>query len=282
MEKFIQANGCTVRISDTEQPRKYEKADKKENTSSTPEYQTIVLLHGYLSNIDGWADFIPLLEDHARVIAIDLPAERTLKIKGETYTMEFLADTVHATLCELGIEKCIFCGHSMGGYITLELLRKYPEMVKGVIMLHSTPFADTPEKKTNRKREIEIVLAGKKDLLAVSSFEVFAPQNRNRFAKHIEESAERTRLTDDADIIGLLRGMIERNDNNATLKESSVAQMFVFGRNDEYIPVKTAEEVIRLQPQARIVWLENSGHMGAIEEPENTAEAILSFVRSIN
>ena len=35
-------------------------------------------------------------------------------------------------------------------------------------------------------------------------------------------------------------------------------------------------------PEAKIVWLENSGHMGFLEEPEKTAEALLDFVKTTN
>ena len=42
---------------------------------------------------------------------------------------------------------------------------------------------------------------------------------------------------------------------------------------------EVAEALAATHPQAQVVWLENSGHMGFIEEPEATAEALLRFVR---
>ena len=50
------------------------------------------------------------------------------------------------------------------------------------------------------------------------------------------------------------------------------------GKHDGYIPVEAAEEIIAMNPQAKVVWLENSGHMGFIEEPEACATALLEFV----
>ena len=73
-------------------------------------------------------------------------------------------------------------------------------------------------------------------------------------------------------------GMIARKDQNEMLRASKVPQLFILGRKDNYIPVEAAEKMVKEHPQARIVWLENSGHMGFLEEPETTARAILDFV----
>lgn len=278
MEKFIIANGCALRVSDTGWPRVHK--DDAE-AAAFPEHKTIVLLHGYLESIEVWDGFTDLLKPWLRVVAVDLPGHGISEVKGEVHTMEFLADTVHDALRQLGIEKCVICGHSMGGYAALEFLRKYPEATESIILFHSVPFADTPEKKAQRDREIEVVQAGKKDLLAAGVINSFAPANRKRMANHIEELADQVFLTEDAGVLALLRGMEQRRDNNETLTASPVPQMFIFGRGDEFITPETVAEMIRLHPRATVAWLENSGHMGFVEEPQVAADAILRFVGSL-
>ena len=105
-EKFIMAGDCAIRVSDTR------RGDR-----------TVVLLHGYLESLDVWDEFTALLAPSLRVVALDLPGHGVSEIKGEIHTMEFLADTVHAALDTLGIERAILVGHSMGGYVALEFLR---------------------------------------------------------------------------------------------------------------------------------------------------------------
>ena len=51
-------------------------------------------------------------------------------------------------------------------------------------------------------------------------------------------------------------------------------------KRDGYIPPEAAEKMVAEHPQAGVVWLEHSGHMGFLEEPETTARAILDFVKS--
>ena len=78
--------------------------------------------------------------------------------------------------------------------------------------------------------------------------------------------------------MALLGGMIARVDQNEMLQKSAVKQLFIMGKHDAYIPVEAAEEIISRHPQAKVAWLENSGHMGFIEEPEACAAALLEFV----
>lgn len=268
MERFILAAGCAVRISDV---------DIKPAEGGVAQKPVIVLLHGYLESLEVWSEFTTLLAPHFRVVAIDLPGHGISEVKGSVHTMEFLADTVNGALEVLGVEKCYVAGHSMGGYAALEMVRKYPEKLSGFIMLHSVPNADTPAKKEHRDREIAIVESGKKDLLASTVTKGFAADNRRRFADWIADLEEQVVLTDEEGVVALLRGMEQRADQNDMLKASKVPQLFVFGRGDEYIPVEVAQTIIDNHPQARVAWLEHSGHMGFIEEPEATADAIFDF-----
>lgn len=259
------ASGCATRVSDTE------KGDC-----------AIVLIHGYLESLDVWDDFTKLLAPHARVVAIDLPGHGISEVKGEVHTMSFLADVVYGAMQVLGVDKVLIVGHSMGGYVALEFINRHPEAAAGIVLLHSGPNPDNEEKRANRLREIALIEAGKKELIARAFPHVgFAPQNRERLAAEIEDLSEQIILTEDEGIIALLRGMSEREDLNDMLRKSKVPQMAILGRHDEYIPQSAGDALAANHPQMKIVWLENSGHMGFVEEPELTAEAILGFLAEV-
>ena len=99
-------------------------------------------------------------------------------------------------------------------------------------------------------------------------------------ADAIEDLREQVFITEDDGIIALLNGMIERPDRNALLQQSTVPQLFILGRKDGYIPAEAAEKMVAAHPRAQVVWLENSGHMGFLEEPEACAQALLEFVEA--
>ncbi len=237
----------------------------------------IVLLHGYLESMLVWDEFIPLLSSQVRVVAMDLPGHGISVVQEPVHTMEWLADVVHGTLDTLGISKCTLVGHSMGGYVALAFCEKYPDRLERLVLLSSTPNPDTPEKRELREREIALVTAGKKEALArVAPESGFAPENRRRCQAEIDDLVEQVMLTEDEGIVALLRGMMERRDMNDMLRKSTVPQLFIFGRYDSYIPMEVAESVAEAHPQARVAWLEHSGHDGMLEEPQSVAEMLLS------
>lgn len=262
IEKFIMAGPTALHVCDSQA------GDR-----------CLVLLHGYLESLLVWSDFVPLLYKKVRVVTLDLPGHGISEVKGETHTMEFLADTVADAIQALGIDRCTLVGHSMGGYVALAVCERHPELLDGVVLLSSTPNPDTPEKAENRRREIALVKAGKKELLArVAPAAGFAEENRPRMKDAIEDLTEQVFITEDEGIVALLNGMIGRKDQNEMLRQTKVPVLFILGRKDNYIPAEVAEKMVAEHPEAKVVWLEHSGHMGFLEEPEKTAETLLDFM----
>ena len=263
-DKFIMAGDTALHICDTEHGD-----------------HCVVLLHGYLESLFVWEEFAKLLtREQLRVVTLDLPGHGISVVEGELHSMEFLADVVAAGVRKLGIGRCTVVGHSMGGYVALALCERHPELLEGLVLFSSTPNADTPEKQENRRREIELVRAGRKELLARIAPEAgFAEANRRRMHDAIEDLKEQVFLTEDVGIVALLNGMIARKDRNELLRTTPVPVGFILGRQDGYIPVEVAERMVAEHPEARVWWLENSGHMGFLEEPEAAAAALVAFVR---
>lgn len=239
----------------------------------------VVLLHGYLESMLVWDEFVPLLRDSVRVVTLDLPGHGVSVVEGEVHTMEFLADCVANTMEALGIERYTVVGHSMGGYVALAMCDKYSAQLDGIVLLSSTTMADSEEKCDRRRREIELVKAGKKNMMArLVPHAGFAPDNVKRLKDYIEDLGELIIITEDEGVVAILGGMIERKSRGEQLRTSSIPHLFIFGRHDYYIPEEQANEMIAADPEAKVVWLEYSGHMGFIEEPELCARAILDFV----
>ena len=220
-----------------------------------------------------------VLTEKVRVVAIDIPGHGRSSNIAPVHTMELMADVVAGVLDALQIDKVTLVGHSMGGYISLAFCAAYAERLEGLVLLSSSPNPDTELKRENRRREIALVKAGKKDMLARVAPEAgFAEMNRDSLRRYINNLVEQVHITDDEGIVALLGGMIERKDQNEMLRNSRVRQLFIMGTHDGYIPVEAAQEFIAKNPQAKVAWLDKSGHMGFIEEPEACATALLEFV----
>ena len=265
VEKFIMASDTALHICDSEAGEK-----------------VVVLLHGYLENMLVWEEFIPLIYKDVRVITIDIPGHGISEVKGECHSMDYLADTIAAALDKLNIKSATIVGHSMGGYIALAFAERHSDRTDSIVLLHSTPYADSDEKKKNRQREISLIRSGKKELLARTAPEAgFAPDNRNRLRTEIEDLQQTIYLTEEAGIIALLNGMIERKAQSEMLHALGKPILFILGRKDGYITAEIAEKMVAEHPEAEVVWLENSGHMGFIEEARVCAAALLDFVNRL-
>ena len=253
-EKFIMADGTALHVADSGRGER-----------------CVVLIHGYLESMYVWDDFVPLLTPEVRVVTVDVPGHGISQVLGEVHTMEMMADVMRGMLDALGIERATFVGHSMGGYISLAFCARYPERLDGLVLLSSSPNPDDETKRENRRREIALVRAGKKDVLAHVAPETgFAVQNRERLKDYIEDLVEQVHITEDDGIVALLGGMIARADQNEMLRASRVPQLFIFGRHDNYIPVETAERIAAANPQAQVVWLSESGPMCPDSESHTT------------
>lgn len=193
MEKFIMANDTALRISDSGRGE-----------------TTLALLHGYLESLEVWEDLAKRLAPYYRIVAIDIPGHGISQVRGEVHTMDFVADMLQAVLEKLGVGRCFLAGHSMGGYAAEAFAERHSDMLQGLILFHSTPNADTEQKKADRLREIELIRADKKELLA-SQFapKGFAEENRRRLRDRIGQLEELTAATDD-DGIGRLAARHDR------------------------------------------------------------------------
>lgn len=262
IEKFIMAGETPLHIADTERGER-----------------CVVLLHGYLESMIVWDEFVDLLKEKVRVITLDLPGHGISNVAGEVHTMEYLAKCVGDAMAALGIERYSMVGHSMGGYVSLAMLDEFSDHIDNIILLSSTTSADSEEKCDRRRREIELIKAGKKNTLArLVPHAGFAPENIKRLQDYIEDISELILMTEDEGVIAILGGMIERQSRGDMLRESGIPHLFIFGRHDYYIPEEVAQKMIAEDPTAKVVWLEHSGHMGFIEEPELCANAILDMI----
>lgn len=238
----------------------------------------LVLLHGFCEDSSLWAPVLPKLRK-LRIVRIGLPgfggSDQPL-----APGMEIYAEAVCAVLNELDIAHCVLAGHSMGGYATLAFAQKYPERLAGLALIHSHPFEDSPERKENRRRGIDMLRSGKKDLYVAQLFPgLFAPDFARTNPSVVESLIRQGRRQPEAGIIAALEGMIERADHQDTLSTAICPVLFLGGEQDSIIPPEWLYRVAHLPAVAEIHVLPGVGHMGIFEAPEKTAEILLRFYR---
>lgn len=222
-----------------------------------------------------WEPFLPVLSEKYTVITIDLPGHGKSECKGYIHSMELMAEVVEAVLNQEKITQATFIGHSMGGYVTLAFAEKHPEMCSEIILLNSTPKADSSERKENRNRAITLVKKHKDAFLSMAISNLFAEENKEKFAAEIETLKDDALKMKTQGIIAALEGMKIRKDRTRLLKKLSVPKTIIAGSLDPIMPLESLIMVAKSCNCQLITW--EGGHMSTIE---NKAE-MLNFIHFI-
>ena len=245
--------------------------------------KTLVLLHGYLESRLIFREFASGLSQFVRVIAIDLPGHGLSELPAEPLTMNSMACAVRAVLNHEAVNRCFMAGHSMGGYVVFAFLEQYPEMISAYCLLHSTPFADTPEKQTMRDREIALVRAGKqKTLFTTNVPNGFATESLQPLVHRVAFAVKVATQTPPEGIVAALEALKVRRNREELMQNSGKPLLVVLGRHDNYIAFENMKAVALATPRTTLAVLEHSGHNGFLEEPEALIGVIRTFLASEN
>ena len=239
----------------------------------------IVLVHGYLETSEIWTSFARKLAEKFRVISVDLPGHGGSDIFSDVHTVEFMATVIRDLTEDTGTGKIFLAGHSMGGYVTLAFAGLFPEKLTGYCLFHSHPFADTPEVVKRRKMEIRLIKAGKWNMFFSDSVQkMFASKNLEKFKAELQHSKEISATIPGEGIISVLNGMMARPSRLAVMEEGKIPLLWILGAMDNYINCEQIQGRVTLPGNAELCILPDSGHMGFIEEEEQSLKAMAEFV----
>lgn len=235
----------------------------------------LLLLHGFPFDRSIWSkQQTALMNDSTRIITPDLRGHGRSPAPEGAYSVDLMARDLLLMLDELDVEKAVWVGHSMGGYITLAAYRLAPERFAGLGLIGSQHLADTPEAKAKRYERAEQV--HKEGAEAAVNHNLFAPDTPDD-SQYVRDVMQLTRLTSPAGIIGSLYAMAERPDSSDTLRSITVPVLLLTGKEDQLIPAERVEQMAALIPESvdtDVVILDGAGHMPMMEQVPQTTHAL--------
>ena len=98
-----------------------------------------------------------------------------------------------------------------------------------------------------------------------------------KYQTEINKCKEVAKNMQDMGIIATLEAMKARPDRSELLKHTKIPVQYIIGEKDNFIPMEILNK-LQLPDNSEVVILENSGHMGFIEERRNVLKAISDFV----
>jgi pimeloyl-ACP methyl ester carboxylesterase len=239
----------------------------------------VVFIHGFCEEKSLWKDFLHHFQNDYHVITPDLPGFGESPLNTSPVNMEYFADEVRNLLKDLSIKECVMIGHSLGGYVALAFAEKYPEMLKGMGLFHSTAFEDSPEKKENRNKTIQFIEKNGVAPFADSFVEpLFFMRNRKNLQEEIQMMIETTKNTSMQSIIETTKAMRDRKDRTEVLKSAEVPVLFIVGKDDGPVPLEKSLEQCYLPRHSVVHFFSECGHMGMFEKREETLKAVEKYL----
>lgn len=236
----------------------------------------VVLLHGFLENSQIWKEFIPLLNKNHQVIIMDLFGHGKTPSHAEEHSMGLYADAVNFVLEHLKIKKMALIGHSMGGYISMAYLEKYPDKVDRLLLMDSSTETDSEKRLKEREQVIKIVKKHQKAFVQMGVGNLFAPQSKEKYEAKINWLIDEAMKITPNDIIAAVRGMKNRKDRTDILKNYTGKKWIIAGEDDGLLPVQNLKNIAKTT-NAELFVLPD-GHMSYIEQQPAVEKLLLRFL----
>ena len=119
---------------------------------------TIIFLHGFPFDKTMWQKQMEDLKTTYRVIACDIRGFGKSKDELSHLSIDLFAEDLIKFMDALNITKTIICGLSMGGFIALNVMEKFPDRFEALILCDTQCIADTTEVKIERYKTIDQII----------------------------------------------------------------------------------------------------------------------------
>jgi pimeloyl-ACP methyl ester carboxylesterase len=221
------------------------------------EGEPVVLVHGLSASSLWWTRNVPALVRRYRVYLIDLPGFGNMRRYASRFVLNRLSADIVAWLAALGMQQAHFVGHSMGGYICLQIAAHNPEVVKRLVLV--APAA-IPLYRSVRTYLTPLFVSLRD--LSPAFFPILA-----------YDALRAGPLT-------LLRAARElvSGDISLSLRAISAPTLILWGERDALLPPGLGESLRQEMQDARLLVLKRAGHVAMFDQPSQFNAAVLAFL----
>jgi pimeloyl-ACP methyl ester carboxylesterase len=198
-----------------------------------------------------------------------------------------MADAVVGLLDHLGIERAVVGGLSMGGYVTMALLRRHPSRLSAIVLADTKAGADAPEAAANREAVAAAVesagtAAGIADGMLPNLLGATTRDSRPDVVATVRRWIGAQPATG---VAWAQRAMAARPDSLADIAAFGRPVLVLYGEQDTISP---AADAMAMADAARaggsattVVEVPDAGHLTAVEDPDAVTRALLSWLATL-
>jgi 3-oxoadipate enol-lactonase len=246
----------------------------------------VVMLHPFPCNHRFWLGAAQSLAARYRVILPDLRGLGQSEAGEGPIMIERLGADIVRLLDELQIQRALFAGCSIGGYILYEIWRKAAARVQALAFCCARPQADTEAGRLQRQDAMaKIRERGTGEFIEAQLEKLIGATAKRRHPERVGEAREMMQMASPAATIALLQGLAARPDSVGTAKGIRVPAFVLAGGED---PVSTPADMKLLAETIRnggygaeYTEIHDAGHFAAWEQPELVGRLLRRFFDSV-
>ena len=262
----VQANGINICYDDL-------------GTGGVP----LLLVHGFPFDKSMWKPQVDFHKSHRRVIAADIRGFGKSTTNSEKGSISLFADDLIHLMDALQLKKVIACGLSMGGYIVLDAVNRYPERFDSIVLCDTQCIADSAEGKAKRYESIKMIEAGGlTDFAGGFITKCFSPETLKTKKELVENIKNVILSTTVSSITSTLIALAERQERCSSLDQLAIPALVLCGAEDIITPLAQSEFLHHHIKDSSFYSISGAGHLSNLEQPEQFNRHLNDFNSSRN
>jgi 3-oxoadipate enol-lactonase len=238
--------------------------------------QVIVWGHAFLFSAALYHDLIDRMPGY-RHIAVDFRGHGRSGSVTQSCTLSQMADDVHTLVTDLGIERFVYIGHSMGNGVGMRLAARHPNSIRAAVSMAGLPVTGGPASGT-ALTEALVSLQGNEEGFTAALGQMFVhPVNDATVALSGQSAA----LVPAGPLTSIARTELFLDEADEILPRLIQPWLFLIPAEDTVIPADAQMVTARAILGARTVWLNGEGHMYPQERPDETTSFIRAFLDNL-
>lgn len=245
---------------------------------------TLLLLHGMFSSLHTWEDWIEILKNDFRIIAVDAPNYGFTGAHPDGMFKHIYSNFLNDFTDALEITECMIAGNSLGGWMAWEFAGRFPSKVKKLILIDSAGFFFVVPLLLMMmalpfSTSISPLVRYPKSVFRATLSQVYGDPSRLSKAKlnlYYDLMMRKGNRASGARVIHYIRNM--GGFRNGYMKKIKQPTLIMWGEEDRWIPKRHVPMFCKAIKNSESIIYPGLGHMPMEEMPEITAKDARKFL----
>ncbi len=239
----------------------------------------VIFIHGFPFDKSSWQPQLDFFKATHRVIAYDIRGFCKSTAEDMKASIDLFAQDLVSLMDALNIRKAVICGLSMGGYIVLNAVKRFPERFKAIVLCDTQSVADTAEAKEKRYKTIEeLEKNGLQDFADNFVQKIFAQETLSHKKEIVDDIKATILRTPVPTVARTLSALAQRVETASILQNIRIPALILCGEHDKVTPPEQSEQMHTHIIGSEYHVIEGAGHMSNLEQPQEFNRLLKDFL----